>query len=790
MSGQLVYFVALTAMHVETEEVGGDTNTGLTAPVIDELDIPQSRRNELLRESRNSVVNRLSEVISDALNKMSLELNEAASSAKEPTEQRALLDAVNLITQHSAEIEGQFRQSFADLFQKRLMGTSALPVDSDTDEVELSLVDESLMRDRLKVQQLIERARGKLDPEQVLGMRARLAALVGREWFDEDEQPAAPEAVFEALKASVDQIDGETEVKTALLEAFAPHVASQLNTVYLSVNEHLRASQVLPKIKPRVAINPDTGKPYKEGEQPADQAVEKAMGEEGESFLLPKDKEKREAILDVLAKEVAAGGQEARSSAVQMLTEPKNFGVADLPMPEPEANLISALDNIQTLETDESHAQPEGLRDLSEQTREMGSPLDKLTVEIVSLIFGFLEQDPRIPAIIKQQLLRLQVVAVKAALLDRSFFASRQHPMRRMIDRTTDISCDPETDTAEDSHFTRGLIELIDWVLAEFDRDLRVFENGVDKLALLEAAENERRAMKLADLARDTELDEIETLARDQASAELKARADMLTPEFVQSFLDEWWLEVMVAARLEDHRLGSEGLWSERLEIAEKLIWSIGPKAGGEVRKMAVMLPKMIMGIVEGLKSIDAQDGQHTRFFDELMKWHTRIIDEAKQAERSAHRADAPITMKEDGSVHFIGGLERPAEQAPAPTVRSSGVSLDSLKRGQRFELRIEGIAPFAVKLAFISPARKLFALSRFPDFAQSFDREEFAQMLDDGELVRIEDKASIDRAIESVGGKPLPPDRSNEERDGSDALDANTLTFADEIAADEQIPV
>ncbi len=62
--------------------------------------------------------------------------------------------------------------------------------------------------------------------------------------------------------------------------------------------------------------------------------------------------------------------------------------------------------------------------------------------------------------------------------------------------------------------------------------------------------------------------------------------------------------------------------------------------------------------------------------------------------------------------------------------------------------------------------------------------------MLDDGELVRIDDKASIDRAIESVGGKPLPPERPAEEPDASNSLDAGTLTFAHDASGEEQIPV
>jgi hypothetical protein len=63
-------------------------------------------------------------------------------------------------------------------------------------------------------------------------------------------------------------------------------------------------------------------------------------------------------------------------------------------------------------------------------------------------------------------LLRLQVVAVKAALIDRSFFARRQHPMRRLLDRITELASDPDADLTPSGPMLRGIEGVIDQVLS------------------------------------------------------------------------------------------------------------------------------------------------------------------------------------------------------------------------------------------------------------------------------------------------------------------------------------
>src|SRR5882757_8125140 len=66
--------------------------------------------------------------------------------------------------------------------------------------------------------------------------------------------------------------------------------------------------------------------------------------------------------------------------------------------------------------------------------------VDKLTIEIVGMMFDHMLRDEQVPAEIKALLSRLQFPILKAALMDAAFFASSSHPARRLIDRIASAS--------------------------------------------------------------------------------------------------------------------------------------------------------------------------------------------------------------------------------------------------------------------------------------------------------------------------------------------------------------
>jgi hypothetical protein len=772
------------------------------------------KRFELLEECREVILQRLTDVVAQALNRMSDELTAEALRSIRSDQQQALLDAVMLVREHRMEIEARFRRSFADIFERRLFvmrasaGAEGAPTAS-----ELTLVSDDAISDKLNVDRLIGKARSRLDPDEVLGIRARLGALLEREWFDETQHPASPEAVFEALRNALAELSPRPEVKVALLDAFEPHVSQNLNGIYATVNERLRASHVLPRIRPQVqtvgagarrgvdAAGPAAAQgPAGAGPQPAGPqgtvaapdgpwvagsfgvvrpgAAHAGAGHAGgahagaasarvaggpaewiDGAAAAAAVDGYAAIEDPIAAlnqamaDASAGRPAGRIHVARMLRNPAVFGVADIPVAPVQRPLVASLT---ALQRDGGPVDAAALLPaVVERVREQGSPLDQITVEIVSMVFDYIYADRRLPDAIKQQLLRLQVVAVKAALLDRSFFARRQHPMRRLIDRISDVGADPDSDLAPGSPLIVGLTGVVDRILEEFDADLSVFDQALDAIERFAREEGERRAARLESVAREAAAREAFALAQEAARTELGRRLDKDSPPFVREFLHRWWTPVLARLRTSREGEAAERAWDAGLRTADYLVWSVAPKRTEEIARLATVLPGLIRGLRQGLELVEIEAGEHAAFFDELLRAHTLEIAAAKRRAASSAPVPAPagasvaVALQPDGTVRFVPKAE-PADVAPMVT--ASDELLSSLRRGQRVEMvGDEGAKVF--KLAWISPARKLFILTRHPDESLTMQGPELAFMFQREQARLAPEDSTLDRAIGSVTG-------------------------------------
>ena len=735
------------------------------------------RRRELLQDCSELVVSRLSGVIGGALIKMSEDLSALALRSRQPLEQRALMDAVSIVRQHRAEIELRFRRSFADVYEQRSSDEPGAVRVAPAEPAELSLVDESEMHDRLATDRLVQRTRGTLDPDEVLGVRARIATLLQRDWFEEGQHPAAPEAVFEALKAAIADFAPRADVQAALLDAFEPHVSANLNRVYADINERLKASQVLPRIRPQVSQKTARRRSASPGAHPAapasagspgSRAGGAAQGGPGAFEAQPAageftlSQEGRASL-----SELSAGLPGARASATRVLSDPDIFAVADLPVSGADAPLLDSLSSLQAASGAVGALAPELRADLARRTRESGSALDQLTVEIVSMVFDYIYADKRLADVIKQQLLRLQVVAIKAALIDRSFFARRQHPMRRLIDRISDVAADPAADLAPGSALVTGVESVVESVLQGFEQDLSLFDAARARIEALAAQEHARSAERLLRITRAAERDDALLEAEQLARARLADRIGPATPAFLREFLQQWWGRVMADATVE----GDETAFAERMASAESLMWSVAPKQPEEVGKLAALLPGLIGSVLRGVRRIDMPETVRQAFLDQLMAAHTAAIASAKQTAagalaRAAHApAASPIPpVRSAQTTSAAPGVQTvspaPALPAPAPApapalAQCRSLRLETLRRGDAIELLAANGQWLSYRLSWVSPQQRLYVLSRFPDEARSLERAQLAGLFD-SDAARLGDlRGSVEQALDQLSGEP-----------------------------------
>ena len=723
------------------------------------------KRFELLQDCRELVISRLAKVVNEALNKMSEDLSSLAVRSRDADEQRALMDAVSIVRQHRTEIELRFRRSFTDVFERRMFNQQVVSRAPADEPGELTLVDDAEMQAKLAVDRLVHRTRGTLDPDEVLGVRARLAALLERDWFDEGQHPAAPEAVFEALKSALGELAPKPEVQSALLDAFEPHVSANLNQVYNSVNERLKANRILPKIRPQVTLQPGQKRPgqadgapdtvtgpgagaHGHGHGAAHGPAGALNGASGEHFV-----QEVQSILSQLSQ----GAPNARASATRMLSDPDIFAVADLPFPAVEPPLLDALSSVQVSSAASPGLPADLLAELAERTHEKGSPLDQLTVEIVSMVFDYIYADKRLADVIKQQLLRLQVVAIKAALIDRSFFARRQHPMRRLIDRISEVAADPDADLAIGSELVKGVESVVESVLQNFEQDLSIFDQARSRIDELAAQEQTRCAERLVRVTREAERSEALSEGAELARARLADRIDSETPVFLRDFLNQWWSRVLSMAHLDGG--GDPAAFDEAMTTAEALIWSVAPKLPDEVGKLAAMLPKLIGAVMRGVRQLSVPEEVRERFFNELLQAHTRSIAAAKQAAATAAaRRPTNVAMRSDGRIQFKRVNPPVAEQPVVERqAQCQSVRLETLKRGAAIELLAADGQWRSFKLSWVSPQQRLYVLSRFPDEARSLDRTQLAELFDCNEARLGESRSSVDQAIDSINKEPQP---------------------------------
>lgn len=702
-------------------------------------------RAALLGECRGLIQDRFDDVVAQALSRISEDLTSEALRAKRYDHKLALLEAVMLVRENRRELEERFRESFGSVYE-RLLNSSTKNRSTPTlvSPDELSLVSEDQVTDQLQIDRLIMKARAAIDPQQALGVRARLGALVEKDWFEESKHPVSPEAIFEALRLTLHEVSTRPEIQSALLDAFEPYFSSNLNDIYVAVNDLLKTNHILPQIKPIFVSDGPTN----QGASAPAEAADASAGAAGIDSLWTT------ASIDRLQKALnsAYSGQSAgRTQMTRILVHPAMLATDRLPIQPVWSPLIDALTALQ--QGDANQLDDFSFPALTQQVRDQGAPIDLITVEIVGMVFDHMYHDRRLPGTIKQQLLRLQVVAVKAALLDRGFFARRHHPLRKLIDRISDVGADPDFDSGSASPMLTGFDALLTEVIWTFKTDLQVFEDAIEKVEAIEREELARHADCLDGTSAVAARLEVEQFARNDARAEIELRLNKNVPAYTRVFLLETWSSSMARARVDQGDDINPYAWDFGLKLAEYLIWSVLPKRKEDIPHLASILPGLIRGLNKGLDLIEFEPQARAGFFDALMKTHTCEIIAAKQ--RVSHGDLSPVRMSisisTDGTIRFVPTEK--AQIAVLPENDQIDELLDGLNRGDRIEVAAVGKSQL-FKLVWVSPARTVFILSRHPDDSMTLQGSELASMLHRG-LARVRsDESALERAITSVASE------------------------------------
>jgi hypothetical protein len=230
--------------------------------------------------------------------------------------------------------------------------------------------------------------------------------------------------------------------------------------------------------------------------------------------------------------------------------------------------------------------------------------VERATIEIVALLFQSILTEERIPATVRVWFARLQMPVLRVAIGEPDFFATTDHPARRLIDRmgACVMGFDATMRHAGDM-VEKEIKRVVQVVEAYPDTGRRVFQTVLTEFEkfLEHYFRNENEASrKGVSLAQQVE--QRETLAIQYTIELRKMLNEVPVQEGVRDFLFHVWADVLAMTAVK-HDLQSEETKAMKRAAAD-LIWSASAKVSREERAEVIRrLPPLLKTLRDGMQT-------------------------------------------------------------------------------------------------------------------------------------------------------------------------------------------
>jgi hypothetical protein len=262
-----------------------------------------------------------------------------------------------------------------------------------------------------------------------------------------------------------------------------------------------------------------------------------------------------------------------------------------------------------------------------ELRRAATAPLDHMVIDVVGSLFDQILADPKIPPQMARHIARLQLPVLRAALGDATFFSSRRHPVRRLVNRIASLGVgfdDFSTDSGK--HFLDLVHKLVDEIVSgDFDQML-VYEQTLDKLEAYVAEQAKQDVEKKSQATSLLDSKETELLLQQRFTQQLHAAlAPVPMEDFLRQFLTQVWSQALMKA---GSRQGPEGELLKRYRAAgRELVMSVQPKGTPTARKAFLQrLPQLMRDLNDGIALIGWPEAAKKDFFGKLLPAHAAAL--------------------------------------------------------------------------------------------------------------------------------------------------------------------
>ncbi len=645
----------------------------------------------------------------------------------------------------------------------------------DLDGLNFSLLDMNevervLQLDRVG-QRFSARYEAALEP-----LNQRMAILLGRESASLADNPFKPQVLIRAFMAAWDQCELDPQATDDLLLSLDPSYWLDLKPLYAELNTTLEkagvAAQRELRIKrgagmsggggtsaPAPLVSTDSGPSSLAPNPEAQRSAWGALAPAGRTVAAHARQFLQRLGFGAAAPHVgdaanSAGAQFAQERPVHEDADPALMGyLGDLQAGASATQLSPWMDGQDLTK----HNVLRQMRDSEEIRR--APELDRGTVDALAEVFDFVFADQAIPLQMKMVIGRLQIPVLKAAMIDRDFFLSDQHPARRLVDTLAGASVAWAPEKGESDPLYTRIEQTVQRVLNEFEDDLALFADLLRDFSEFLFESEQQAQAQVEPTAQKEHKGEAWEHALSEADEWIHARIEALPADahlapFLVPFLSTQWREVLARAQFDTPTAPqtTEQAYAQAQVTMDRLIGSTQPKTTPEQRKeLVAILPDLVRQLNQSLDAIEWDGKPRADFTRKLITTHTQAIRfahapapapvDTRAAELEVREGQAALQMLDErrAARHFGAEDEFDAQA-------------QGLKRGMWFEVTLEKGTTTRSRLSWVSPMRTRFLFTNregFDAFVRS--EREVAAMLRLGTLRTLDAEPIVGRALDRI---------------------------------------
>ena len=641
--------------------------------MVDVTRLVPARSAEVLTECQKLASERLPGPLKTALDKVDDALFELANKADSSHRQNLYFDAMRELRLKRDSFETDFIDTFNNEFEHSIdLGKATKKTEAVFAPVmEWSLVESDEVEESLAVTNFVQSVKSNCK-EQLFGLDRRIGYLLCQPDLNDDDNPIGPQTIGNAFREACRGLESDIEVKLTLFKMFDKFGRQGIHQMYRDLNDFLVQRDILPKItttarqqgsgrKTRVIIESEDGDVEATGTDVFSTLQSLMTSPSG--GVVNRTTNPTDTILGTVPNGAVPGGYLEISDAAERTgpvgtrmngttTQSGTYSVGQssvgLLAASATASLVNNLTKLQQGNLSGLEASTATILDAAQiqagnvnvlrTIKESGAvgevnPTDDLTLDIVTILFDYILDDPAIPDAMKALIGRLQIPLLKVALLDKALFSNKTHPARRLLDRLAAAAVGWSELQGADDGLYNLVDKLIHRVIDEFEDDISIFEMALVDLEEFLDAEHDEAERRVAESTSSLRTREQIVLAKMAVDDAINARiGDHEIREFIRQFLFDYWRQLLIITHVE-HGVESE-IWRDQLAAVDDLVWSIQDKPMPEDRKaLTEKLPQLLKRIKRGMVSLEMDPDVCAKFMSMLASVH--VVSVKHTAEES-----------------------------------------------------------------------------------------------------------------------------------------------------------